>query len=80
MPRNIEEIKAEYRNLVQSIDGAYGAPASKVNLREALTTNDLNIYMPKAMEVIMLDAAEPEYLASKFVKTMIFFPFRSSTL
>lgn len=66
---NMTEIKAQYTKLLQS--GALSVePEKRMKLSEALTTNDLNIVMPKAMELIMLDAAEPEYLASKFVKNI----------
>ena len=41
---------------------------NKVTVKEALTTADANILIPKTIEIVMLDAAEPEYLASQFLR------------
>lgn len=43
---------------------------SKLSVKEALTTADANILIPKTIEIVMLDAAEPEYLASQFLRTI----------
>jgi len=73
MPNNtIQNIKDTYKHLTQALKNGElvmqdGMPNS-ISMKEVLTTADLNIVMPKAMEVIMLQAAEPEYLASKFVR------------
>lgn len=40
----------------------------RITVSEALTSGDFNIYFPKTIEVIMLEAAEPLYLASQFFK------------
>lgn len=42
----------------------------RITVSEALTTADFNIYFPKTIEVILMDAAEPIYFASQFFKTI----------
>lgn len=41
---------------------------TRVTVKEALTTADANILIPKTIELVMLEAAEPEYLASNFLR------------
>jgi hypothetical protein len=40
----------------------------RISVREALTTADANILMPKVISTIMLEAAEPMYLATSFLQ------------
>jgi hypothetical protein len=40
----------------------------RISVKEALTTADANILMPKVISTIMLEAAEPMYLASQFLQ------------
>lgn len=40
----------------------------RITVKEALTTADANILMPKVISTIMLEAAEPMYLASQFLQ------------
>jgi hypothetical protein len=41
---------------------------SKITVKEALTTADANILMPKVISTIMFEAAEPLYLATQFLQ------------
>jgi hypothetical protein len=49
---------------------ATGKPAGKdrITVSEALSTPDASILFPKVISTIMLEAAEPVYLASKFLQ------------
>lgn len=67
MTKDISKIQEQYNDIVESLKNN-GAPGKRLPIAEVLTTADLNMAIPKAIEVIMLEAAEPEYLASKFVK------------
>jgi len=66
MPKTIEEKYA----LLKEKQGDFRRiqKADRITVAEALTTADFNIYFPKTIEVIMLEAAEPLYLASQFFK------------
>jgi SHS2 domain-containing protein len=66
-PKFVEKYKAMVESLKNSgkVD-----PQNRITVREALTTNDMHILLPKTIETIMLDAAEPEYLASQFLRTI----------
>lgn len=68
MPKNLQEKfdllkenQGDWRKIQKS---------DRINISEALTSTDFNIYFPKTIEVIMLEAAEPLYLASQFFKTI----------
>lgn len=49
-----------------------GQPAkdARISVHEALTTADANILIPKVISQVMLEAAEPVYLASEFFHTV----------
>lgn len=65
------KLAERYESMVASLkNSGKVTPGQKITVREALTTNDMNILMPKTIETIMLDAAEPEYLASQFLRTI----------
>lgn len=64
----IEHIK-KYRALMQ--EGSlkeFGLAESPMTIKEALTSRDASILMPKIMEGVLEESAEPVYLASKFFK------------
>lgn len=66
MPKSLQEkfaLLAEKQGDFRKIQ-----KAERINVSEALTSADFNIYFPKTIEVIMLEAAEPLYLASQFFK------------
>jgi hypothetical protein len=69
MPNIDPKLNEKYQAMVESLKNS-GKVTNKITVREALTTNDMNILMPKTIETIMLDAAEPEYLASQFLRTI----------
>lgn len=68
MPINTELIE-KYSNMIQN-KGKKLRSEERVSVKEALTTADANILIPKTIEIVMLDAAEPEYLASQFLRTV----------
>lgn len=47
---------------------SFGEKKERISVKEALTTADANILMPKVISTIMLEAAEPMYLASQFLQ------------
>jgi HK97 family phage major capsid protein len=64
-----EQILDKFKVIEQSMrDSGRVKREDRITIKEALTTADLNIYIPKAIELVLLDAAEPEYLASQFCK------------
>lgn len=68
MDTNIVE---KYKDYIEAMKDSSKVPLEKrVTVTEALGTADANILFPKTIEVILLDAAEPEYLASKFFRTI----------
>ena len=70
MPVNTELVR-KYKAMVESMKNSGKVdPKDRITVKEALTTNDMHILLPKTIETIMLDAAEPEYLASQFLRTV----------
>jgi hypothetical protein len=66
-----QKLAERYDAMVASLKNSGKVDSNlKITVREALTTNDMNILMPTTIETIMLDAAEPEYLASQFLRTI----------
>lgn len=67
---NKQQLVEKYDKMVEaSLKGEkLDASVNKVTVKEALTTADANILIPKTIEIVMLDAAEPEYLASQFLR------------
>lgn len=53
---------------LQMIDTNGKPPKDKITIAEALSTPDASILFPKVISTIMLEAAEPVYLASKFLQ------------
>ncbi len=65
------ELLEKYKAMVETMKNSGKVdPAKRITVREALTTADMNILFPKTIETIMLDAAEPIYLASQFLRTI----------
>lgn len=70
-PNTDTKIIERYKAMVESLrNHSKVDPANRITVKEALTTNDMNILMPKTIETIMLDAAEPQYLASQFLRVV----------
>jgi hypothetical protein len=66
-----EKLLERFNSMVASLKNSGKVDSrAKITVKEALTTNDMNILMPQTIETIMLDAAEPEYLASQFLRTI----------
>lgn len=66
--QNVELVE-KYKLMVESLKNSGKVdPKHRITVREALTSNDMHIILPKTIETIMLEAAEPEYLASKFLR------------
>jgi len=61
----VEEQKAKYNEFTSSLNGTL---KNRVLVSEALTTNDANILLPKAITTVVVEAAEGLYLASQFFK------------
>lgn len=64
----VEHIK-KYTSLMK--EGSlreFGLTESPMSIKEALTSRDASILMPKIMEGVLEESAEPVYLASKFFK------------
>jgi nicotinate-nucleotide pyrophosphorylase len=58
-----KELIEKYQSMVEAMkNNTRVARENKITVKEALTTADANILIPKTIEVVMLDAAEPEYL------------------
>lgn len=72
MSDNKQQLLVEkYKTMVASMQNSHKVdPKERVTVKEALTTADMNLLLPKTIETIMLDAAEPEYLASQFLRTV----------
>ena len=71
MPKINEELTKKFTEMADIIKNrGLVSQESFISVSEALTSADANIIMPKTIEVVMLDAAEPEYLASKFFRTV----------
>lgn len=63
--KNMELEESYFSNL----KGASITEAKKmISVKEALTTHDANILMPKVIQQVVLEAAEGQYLASQFFK------------
>jgi hypothetical protein len=60
----------KYQSMVEAMKTGKVTKENRVSVKEALTTADANILIPKTIETVMLDAAEPEYLASQFLRTI----------
>lgn len=64
-----KELIEKYQSMVEAMKNTGRvSKENKVTVKEALTTADANILIPKTIEIVMLDAAEPEYLASNFLR------------
>lgn len=73
MPNNTkdQELLKKYEIMAESLKNNKRIEKDqKITVKEALTTADANIMIPKTIELVMLDAAEPEYLASKFLRNI----------
>lgn len=71
VPNTDPKLVEKYRAMVESLKNSGKVDtANRITVKEALTTNDMHILLPKTIETIMLDAAEPEYLASQFLRTI----------
>ena len=71
VPNTDPKLIEKYKAMVESLKNSGKVDSTnKITVREALTTNDMHILLPKTIETIMLDAAEPEYLASQFLRTI----------
>lgn len=49
-------------------DPGTGRSRERITVEEALSTPDASILFPKVISTIMLEAAEPVYLASRFLQ------------
>lgn len=68
-PEKVEEMQKQVTKLYEHFTrGSKLKKESRMTFTEALTTNDANILLPKVIEVVMLEAAEPVYLASQFFR------------
>lgn len=66
---NTEKSKLQENTYFSNLKGISTAEArTKVSVREALTTNDANILMPKVIQQVVTEAATEQYLASQFFK------------
>lgn len=64
-----KDLIERYQTMVEAMKNVGRVDATdRITVREALTTADANILIPKTIEIVMLDAAEPEYLASNFLR------------
>jgi hypothetical protein len=64
-----KELVERYNTMVESLRANGKVDRDKkITVTEALTTADANILIPKTIEIVMLEAAEPEYLASQFLR------------
>lgn len=71
VPNTDPKLVEKYKAMVESLKNSGKVDsANRITVKEALTTNDMHILLPKTIETIMLDAAEPEYLASQFLRTI----------
>ena len=65
------DIVEKYQQYAEAMKDLSKVPADKrITVKEALGTTDANLIFPKTIETILLDAAEPEYLASKFFRSI----------
>ena len=61
----------KYRGLMKDGNTRQFGPTEKVkSLKEALNSRDASIIMPKVMEGVLEEAAEPLYLGTKLFKTI----------
>lgn len=68
---NEKDLIERYKVMVESLKASGKVDKDKkITVSEALTTADANILIPKTIEIVMLEAAEPEYLASQFLRTV----------
>jgi nicotinate-nucleotide pyrophosphorylase len=66
-----QELIERYQNMAKALkNNEKVTKEDKITVKEALTTADANIMIPKTIELVMLDAAEPEYLASQFLRNV----------
>jgi hypothetical protein len=66
-----QELIERYQNMAKALNNNEKvAKEDRITVKEALTTADANIMIPKTIELVMLDAAEPEYLASQFLRNV----------
>ena len=60
----------KYRGLMQGERSQFGMTEKVMDLKEALNSRDASIIMPKVMEGVLEESAEPLYLGSKLFKTI----------
>lgn len=61
------ELMEKYQKMLEAkTPGGKLAKADRITVSEALSTPDASILFPKVVSTIMMEAAEPVYLASKF--------------
>lgn len=53
-------------NMLRAYETGAPLPQDRVTVREVLKTSDARILVPQAISTIMLEAAEPEYIATRF--------------
>lgn len=68
MPRLVEHFKNQVKETNNGEEKVQTLQESRFNLREALTTPDASIIMPRVISDVMRDAAEPMYIGSKLLK------------
>lgn len=61
----VEQQSATFNEFKSSLNGSI---KKRMKVSEALTTNDANILLPKAITTVVVEAAEGLYLASQFFK------------
>ena len=63
-------LEEKLNNYSDSFNGKMNVEEAKKNIsvKEALTTADANILMPKVIRQVVTEAAEGQYLASQFFK------------
>lgn len=71
MTKEQKEFVEKVENYIDAMKNSTKVAVEKrVTVSEALTTKDANIIFPKTIETILLTSAEPEYLVSKFFRTV----------
>lgn len=66
-----EEIDKDFQATAVTTDGDGNVSAAEIPYRtieEALTTRDANLFIPRTIERVLVEAAEPQYLASQFFR------------
>lgn len=65
-----EEFQDKLGNMIESMQNSSDIRDTEefITVQEALTTSDANILIPKTIEVVVGNAAQPEYLATNFLR------------